>query len=65
MFLSKFLGTNPLNFVQLAAPKFVRKFVTFFRENWRIKILKTFSENLLIGLSPGPFSSVKTGSVEE
>ena len=53
MFLSKFLGKNPLNFVQLAAPKFVRKFVRFFRENLRIKILRTFSEDLMIGPSPG------------
>ena len=51
--LSKFLGKNPLNFAQQAAAKFVRKFVRFSRENWKIKILKTFSENLLIRPSPG------------
>ena len=38
-----------VNFVQLAAPKFVKKFVRFFKENWRIQILRTLSDSLLIG----------------
>ena len=49
MFLFKFLAKNPLNIVQLAAPEFVR----LSKENWRIKILRTLFENLLIGSSPG------------
>ena len=49
MLISKYPIKDILNFVQLAAPKFVKKFVALFRENWKIQILRIFSENLLIG----------------
>ena len=47
--ISKYPIQDTLNFVQLATPTFVKKNFRFFRENWKIQILRIFSENLLIG----------------
>ena len=53
VFLSKFLGKNPLNFVHVAAPKIVRYFFSNLSGKIRgFKILRIFNENFAVRTKP-------------